>query len=64
MRSSRPGIYISKYLLNQLIMLAYLNQVLPLSLGDKRLELRCCEGIDKAGLRDDEEEDLGAGEYG
>jgi hypothetical protein len=41
-------------------MATYLNKVLSLSLGDKRLKLRCCEGIDQTGLGDDEEEDLGA----
>ena len=41
---------------------AYLNQVLPLGFGDERLELRSCEGIDETGFRNDEKEDLGAGQ--
>jgi hypothetical protein len=42
----------------------YLNQILALGLGNERLELRRGEGIHEAGLRDDKQEDLGAGEYG
>lgn len=41
-----------------------LNQVLTLCLGDKRLKLRCCEGVDKTSLRDNEEKDLSASEDG
>lgn len=43
---------------------AHLDEVLALGLGDKRLQLRRGEGVDEAGLGDDEEEDLGAGEDG
>lgn len=35
-----------------------LNKVLALRLGDKRLELGGGEGVDEAGLGDDEEQDL------
>ena len=41
---------------------AGLDEVLALGLGDERLELGGGEGVDEAGLGDDEEEDLGAGE--
>lgn len=41
---------------------AYLDQVLALSLGDKRLQLGGSEGIDQAGLGDDKQEHLGASE--
>ena len=54
-------VYISKCLLNQLAMATYLNKVLSFSLGDKRLKLRCCESVHQTSLRDNEEEDLGAG---
>lgn len=40
----------------------YLDQVLALGLGDQRLELGGREGVDQTGLRDDEEEDLRAGQ--
>lgn len=40
----------------------YLNQVLALSLGDERLQLGGGEGVDKAGLGDDQQEHLSAGE--
>ena len=43
---------------------ASLNEILPLGLGDERLELSSSEGIDETGLRDHEEKDLGAGEGG
>jgi len=43
-------------------MATYLDKVLSFSLGDKRLKLRCCKGIDQTGLGDNEEEDLGASE--
>ncbi len=43
-------------------MATYLDKILSFSLGDKRLKLRCCKGIDQTGLGDNEEEDLGAGE--
>lgn len=43
---------------------AYLNQVLALSLSDERLELGRGECIHEARFRDDEEEDLGAGQNG
>lgn len=42
--------------------LAYLDEVLALGLGDERLQLWCREGVDKARLRDDEQQHLGAGE--
>ena len=42
----------------------YLNEVLALGLCDERLELRCREGVHEARLRDDEQEDLSAGEDG
>lgn len=48
----------------QLGVTTYLNQILALGLGNERLELRRGEGIHEAGLRDDKQEDLGAGEYG
>lgn len=41
---------------------AYLDEVLALSLGDQGLELGGGEGVDQTGLRDDEQEDLRAGE--
>lgn len=41
---------------------AYLDQVLALSLGDERLQLGGGEGIDQAGLGDDQEKHLGASE--
>jgi hypothetical protein len=44
-------------------MATYLDQVLSFSLGDKRLKLGCCEGIDQTSLGDDEQENLSAGEY-
>lgn len=40
----------------------YLNEVLSLGLGDKRLKLGGCEGVDETGLGDDEKENLSAGE--
>jgi hypothetical protein len=39
-------------------MLAYLNQILPFSLSDERLQLRCRERVDQAGLRHDQEQNL------
>ena len=39
-----------------------LDEVLALRLGNERLELGSGEGIDKPSLRDDEQEDLRAGE--
>jgi hypothetical protein len=60
--SSRPST-ISKRLLNQLATATYLDQVLSFSLGDKRLKLGCCESIDQTSLGDNEQENLGAGEY-
>jgi hypothetical protein len=44
-------------------MATYLDQVLSFSLGDKRLKLGCCESIDQTSLGDNEQENLGAGEY-
>jgi hypothetical protein len=44
-------------------MATYLDQVLSFSLGDKRLKLGGCEGIDQTSLGDDEQENLSAGEY-
>lgn len=41
---------------------AYLNQVLALSLSDERLKLGSSECVDQASLRDDEQEDLGSGQ--
>lgn len=41
---------------------AYLNKVLALSLGDKRLKFGRRKGIDEASFGNDEEEDLGAGQ--
>ena len=41
-----------------------LNEVLALWLGDEGLQFGGGEGVDEAGLGDDEEEDLGAGEGG
>lgn len=43
---------------------AYLDEVLAFGFGYEGLELRGGEGVDEAGLGDDEEEDLGAGEDG
>ena len=43
---------------------AGLDEVLALGLGDEGLELRSGEGVDEAGLGDDEQEDLRAGEGG
>lgn len=43
-------------------MRAYLDEVLALGLGDERLQLGRGEGVDEAGLGDDEEQHLGAGE--
>ena len=43
---------------------ACLNEVLALGLCDERLELGSGEGIDKTGLRDDEEKDLSTSEGG
>lgn len=40
----------------------YLNQVLALSLGDQRLQFGSGESVDEAGLRDDQQENLSAGE--
>ena len=37
---------------------AYLNEILPFSFGDKRLEFRSCESIHKSSLGDDEQQDL------
>lgn len=37
-----------------------LDEVLTLGLGDERLQLRCGESVDKAGLGYDKQEDLGA----
>lgn len=41
-----------------------LDQVLALGLGNKWLKLGGSEGVDKAGLRHDQQQDLGAGEDG
>lgn len=41
---------------------AYLNQILALSLGDKRLQLWCRKGVDKTRLGNNEKEHLGASE--
>ena len=43
---------------------ASLNEVFPLRLGDKGLELGRSEGVDEAGFGDNEKEDLSAGESG
>lgn len=40
--------------------MAYLNEVLALGLGDQRLEFGSSEGVDKAGLGDDQQENLSA----
>jgi hypothetical protein len=54
----------SQYALrNQLATVTYLDKVLPLSLGDERLELGCRKCVDQASLGDNEQENLGAGEY-
>lgn len=45
-----------------MIEVTYLNQVLALGLGDKRLQLGGGESIDEAGLGDDQQEDLGTSE--
>jgi hypothetical protein len=37
---------------------AYLDQILALGLGDERLKLGSCEGVDQTCLGDDEEENL------
>lgn len=42
----------------------HLDQVLAFGLGDERLEFRGREGVDEAGLRDDEQENLGASQDG
>ena len=42
----------------------YLDEVLALGLGDKRLQLGCGKRVDKTCLRDDEQQDLGTGEDG
>lgn len=42
--------------------MTYLDEVLAFGLGHERLELRGGEGVDKAGFRDDEEQDLGTSE--
>jgi hypothetical protein len=47
-----------------LIASTYLNEVLTLGLGDKRLELGGGEGIDETGLGDNEQQHLSAGEDG
>ena len=41
---------------------AYLDQVLAFRLGDERLKLGRCEGVDQSSLRNNEEQDLGASE--
>jgi hypothetical protein len=41
---------------------AYLDEVLALGLSDEGLQLRCREGVDQTGLRDDEQQHLGASE--
>ena len=41
---------------------AYLDEVLALSLGDERLKLRGGERIHKSSLRDNEQQDLRAGQ--
>lgn len=43
---------------------ACLDEVLSLRLGDERLQFGGCESIDQAGFRDDEKEDLCAGQSG
>lgn len=43
---------------------AGLDEVLAFWLRDQRLQLGCCEGVDKASLGDDEQQHLGAGEDG
>jgi hypothetical protein len=43
-------------------LMPYLDQVLPFWFGDEWLQFRCCEGIDKASLRHDEQKDLGTSE--
>lgn len=42
----------------------YLDQVLALGLGDERLQLGGREGIDKASLGDDQQENLGTRKNG
>ena len=44
--------------------MTYLNQVLALGLCDERLQLGGGKGVDEAGLRHDEEQDLGARQDG
>lgn len=46
--------------MSQSSLAAYLNQILALGLGDERLELGCCEGVNQTSLGNDEEKDLGA----
>lgn len=41
---------------------AYLDEVLAFRLSDKRLKLRCGEGVDESSLGDDEKKDLSASE--
>jgi hypothetical protein len=41
-----------------------LDEVLSLRLGDERLQFGGCKSIDQAGFRDDEKEDLCAGQSG
>jgi len=41
---------------------AYLDQILSFGFCDKRLELRCREGVDQTSLGDNEEENLGTGQ--
>lgn len=49
---------------NNVVVPPYLNQVLPLFLGDERLELRCCKCVDKTSLGDNEKKHLRASEDG
>ncbi len=44
--------------------MAYLDEILAFGFGHERLKLWCREGINKAGLGDDQEEYLCAGEDG
>lgn len=48
--------------MGQGLVVAYLNEVFAFGLCDKWLELRCCESVDKACLRDNQKKNLCAGE--
>ena len=45
-------------------LIMYLDEILALGLGDKRLELRRREGIYQSSLRNNKQKDLGASQNG